>query len=314
MNTSTSTGAVVTSGLPRFFARSFSRMAVCVLLVLVAVLPCRADSLNASGENNPPIAPSTNSYFGDWFARVSKTQAEQPHWITPLATVTPRLEEELRYDQMWESDHDGHNLNNYGGGKGLELIPAERIELIIGVPAWESENTSPTKQGWADESFLIKYRLLSANEEQGNYILTAFLGLSVPTGGTAYTLDHYVLTPTIAFGKGWGDFDLQSTLGVSVPDNGAVRTGAGTPVLSNTAIQYHVMKYFWPEVEANYTYWPNGEHDGLNQLFLTPGLIIGRIPIAGRLGLTVGVGYQVAVTDEHPQYRNNLVLSVRLPF
>jgi hypothetical protein len=314
MNTSTVAETVVAGGLPRLFARSFSRMAVCMLLALPAVLTCRADSVGASGENNPLLAPSTNSYFGNWFARVSKTQAEQPHWITPLATVTPRLEEELRYDQMWESDHDGHSLTSYGGGKGLELIPAERIELIIGVPAWESENTSPSKQGWADESFLLKYRLLSANEEQGNYILTAFMGLSVPTGSKAYTLDHYVLTPTMAFGKGWGDFDFQSTLGVSVPDNGAVRTGAGTPVLSNTAIQYHVMKYFWPEMEVNYTYWPNGKHEGMNQAFITPGLVIGRIPIEDRLGLSIGLGYQVAVTDDHPQYRNNLVLSVRLPF
>jgi hypothetical protein len=42
-------------------------------------------------------------------------------------------------------------------------------------------------------------------------------------------------------------------------------------------------------------------------------LVIGRIPIEGRLGLTIGMGYQVAVT-ENPRYYNNLVLSVRLPF
>ncbi len=29
---------------------------------------------------------------------------------------------------------------------------------------------------FGDVSFLVKYRLLSANEEQGNYILTAFFG------------------------------------------------------------------------------------------------------------------------------------------
>src|SRR5690349_18005915 len=27
---------------------------------------------------------------GGWFQRVSHTQSEQPHWITPLVTVTPR--------------------------------------------------------------------------------------------------------------------------------------------------------------------------------------------------------------------------------
>ena len=66
-------------------------------------------------------------------------------------------------------------------------------------------------------------------------------------------------------------------------------------------------------MEVNYTHWPNGRHNGLDQVFLTSGLVVGRIPLKGRLGLTVGLGYQFAVT-EHPLYRNNLTFSVRLPF
>lgn len=300
-------------GVPRHFTRSFMQTAACLLPMLLMVLPCCADNLGTNSETNPVFTPSTNSYFGDWFARVSKTQAEQPHWITPLATVTPRLEEEFRYDQSWESLPGGNTRTIFGGGKGLEIIPAERIELIISVPAWQYQNSTPSKQGWADESFLLKYRLLSANEQQGNYILTAFMGFSVPTGSKAFTEDHYIVTPTIAFGKGWGDFDFQSTLGVSLPDNGSAPDGYGMPIAFNTAFQYRLMKRFWPEVEVNYTSWPNGEHEGLNQVLITPGLVIGRIPIEGRLGLTIGMGYQVAVTD-NPRYYNNLVLSVRLPF
>jgi len=49
-----------------------------------------------------PLASAQDGYFTDWFPRVDKTQAEQPHWITPLATTTPRLEEEVRYDQWWQ--------------------------------------------------------------------------------------------------------------------------------------------------------------------------------------------------------------------
>ncbi len=267
----------------------------------------------ASSQNNAAIATPTDGYFGDWFARVSKTQAEQPHWITPLVTVTPRLEEELRNDQMWERLPNGKTVTSYGGGKGLELIPFDRVEVIIGVPAWQSENTSPTKQGWADENFLVKYRLLSANEDQGNYILSAFFGLSVPNGSAAYSTEHYVYTPTIAGGKGWGDFDIQTTLGVAMPDNGSTPKGAGTPILWNTTFQYRVQKNLWPEVEVNDTHWPNGEHDGKDQVFITPGLLIGRIPIAGRLGLTFGAGYQIAATD-NPLYQHNFILSVRLPF
>jgi hypothetical protein len=296
-----------------------------------AVLAAVTSSAQSSSGENPPggggpasslVAPASGgaasanplaNYFSTWFDRVSQIQAEQPHWMTPLVTVTPRLEEELRYDEYQETLPGGKTLNSYGGGKGLEFIPAENVEVILGVPSWQTENTSPQKQGWTDENFLVKYRLLAANEENGNYILTAFLGLSVPTGSAAFTQNHYVVTPTLAFGKGWGNFDFQSTVGVALPDNGGAPQGAGTPFLLNTAFQYRLLKFLWPEAEVNYTGWANGAHDGLNQVFLTPGLILGRIPIAGRLGLSIGVGYQVAVTDR-PLYRNNLLFSVRLPF
>ncbi len=122
-----------------------------------------------------------------------------------------------------------------------------------------------------------------------------------------------MVTPTIAFGKGWGDFDVQSTFGVTVPDDGTATAGPGTPLVLNTAFQYRIVKVVWPEFEVNYTYWPDGEHDGKNQVFLTPGFIIGRLPIWERLGLTIGLGYQVAVTG-NPTYNHNVILSARLPF
>jgi hypothetical protein len=111
----------------------------------------------------------------------------------------------------------------------------------------------------------------------------------------------------------WGDFDFQSTLGVSIPDNGATSDGAGTPLFANAALQYRLAKVFWPEVEAKYTYSPNGENDGLNQLFITPGLVVGRFPFWRRLAVTVGLGCQFAVTD-NALYQRNYVLSARLRF
>ena len=58
--------------------------------------------------------------------------------------------------------------------------------------------------------------------------------------------NHFIYTPTIAFGKGWGDFDVQSTLGISVPDGSGEKT-FGTPLALNVAAQYRVAKYFWPD-------------------------------------------------------------------
>jgi hypothetical protein len=281
-----------------------------MLLTVAAATCCRADDNSMSGQSNS--CPVSN-YFLNWFDRVSAIQAGQPHWVTPLATVTPRLEEEIRYDQMWQSVTGGHQTDNYGGNKGLELIPFDPVEVIIGVPAYEFENTNPHRYGWTDETFLLKYRLASGNEDNGNYIVTAFMGLSVPSGSQPYSTGHFLYTPTIAAGKGWGNFDVQSTLGVTIPDVIGEHKGPGMPVAWNTAFQYHVFKYFWPEVEANYTYWMNGTREGINQLYITPGILLGRLPIYDRVGLTFGAGVQVAVTDK-PQLHRNIIVTARLPF
>jgi len=46
------------------------------------------------------------------------------------------------------------------------------------------------------------------------------------------------LTPTIAGGKGWGDFDVQFTVGQTFPfTNSSV---VGDPLAINVAFQYHV--------------------------------------------------------------------------
>jgi hypothetical protein len=84
------------------------------------------------------LISAQDGYFANWFNRVDKTQAEQPHWITPLATTTPRLEEEFRYDQLWQENAKGVTTDNYDGGKGLELIPFEKVEVIFNLPRHDS--------------------------------------------------------------------------------------------------------------------------------------------------------------------------------
>lgn len=99
----------------------------------------------------------------------------------------------------------------------------------------------------------------------------------------------------------------------SIPDNGPAPKGAGMPLQFNTAFQYRIIKVLWPEVEVNNTYWPNGEHNDKDQIFLTPGFLIGRLPIWERVGLTIGLGYQVALTHD-PTFNHNFIVSARLPF
>jgi hypothetical protein len=298
---------------------TFSRCGLSLLAVLgLMAQAARGEPLDPKGtpyvqENVPATTAADGGMIDNWLKEVSAIQAEQPHWATPVVTVTPRLEQEFRYDQFWQSAPQGRVTNNYGGGKGFEFIPADNIEVIVGVPAYETRDRPAGTGGFSDENLLFKYRILSANEEHGDYILTAFLGVTLPVGSDYNTAMHEITTPTIAYGKGWGDFDVQTTLGISVPDDGAPRDQMGTPVAWNTTFQYHLFDYLWPEVELNYTWFPNGEHEGLNQLFVTPGLVLGKFKIHDRIGFTIGAGTQIAVTDT-PTYNRNIILTARFPF
>jgi len=259
----------------------------------------------------PASASAQDGYFAGWFARVDKTKGEQPHWVTPLATTTPRLEEEYRYDQLWQTNAKGVTTDNYDGGKGLELIPFEKVEVIINVPPYLVHNDPSVRDGFGDVAFLVKYRLLSENEEHGGYILTAFLGWSLPTGDHKNGALHPLITPTIAYGKGFHDFDLQGTFGVGLPtaDTGLV----GRTYAWNNAFQYRLYRKFWPEVELNSSFFQDGKNDGQKQNFVTPGLVMGRFHLLGRVGFTVGGGFQIATTHFHTSNHNG-ILSIRFPF
>jgi hypothetical protein len=259
----------------------------------------------------PTGASSQNGYLSDWFARVDKAKDEQPHWVTPVATTTPRLEEEYRYDQLWQRNAKGIATDNYDGGKGLELIPFEKVEVIFNVPPYIEHHSPTVHDGFGDAAFLVKYRLLSQNEEHGNYVLTAFLGWSVPTGDHTNGAPHAVITPTIAYGKGRGNFDLQGTFGVGLPvaDTNLV----GRSYVWNNAFQYRILRKFWPEIELNSTLFQDGKNDGKEQNFVTPGLLIGRFHLWGRVGFTAGGGFQIATTHFHTNNHNG-ILSIRFPF
>jgi hypothetical protein len=256
------------------------------------------------------------SFIDSWFANSDASKEAQPHWMTPVVTVTPRLEQEFRYDQSWQDRPSDVTLNNYGGGKGLELIPTFNTEVIIGVPAYQVRTNAKGVEttGWADETLLLKYRFLAENEERGNYIVTGFLGVSLPTGSDAFTNDATIITPTLAAGKGWGTrekgFDIQSTLGIAIPTKDLSRLGS--PVTWNTAFQAHIGK-LWPELEVNYTYYKEGPRDGNSQTALTAGVVIGRFELNDRLRFIIGGAYQWVVSS-YRVFNDTWLLTARLAF
>jgi len=129
------------------FVRIFRNASVSLALSFLSALSLHAQqSPKATG----------GGYFTDWFDRVDKTQAEQPRWITPVATTTPRLGEEFRYDIFWQTNNASITSENYGGAKGLELIPSRHIEVIlVAPPAYIVHNNPALADGFGDWGFLV---------------------------------------------------------------------------------------------------------------------------------------------------------------
>jgi len=158
---------------------------------------------------------------------------------------------------------------------------------------------------------MLKFRISSAGRTEGNYLVTFLLAATAPTGSHRYGAGEAVVTPTMAFGKGCRRFDVQSTLGVNLPAGDTAKLGR--QVQWNTAFQFQAAWKLWPELEANSTFYTTGKYAGETQLFLTPGLGIGRAQLAGRLRLSSAVGVQIAATQFHT-YNHRWMFSTRLSF
>lgn len=298
-------------------AGRFARLVLFASASLVVAgigVPAAADTNDSSGGTD-----SLSAWFDDWYDRVHAAQGSQPDWMTPLVTVTPRLEQEIRYDQYFETLGNGGGLDNYGSGKGLEFIPTTTNEVIFGVPPYEDRYNHKPAEGFGDWPFLlIKQRLVSADNEDGNYIVTGFLSVQAPAGIKAFTSHAWTITPTLAAGKGWGPFDIQATVGFPIPL--ADESTIGTAEVFNVAFQGHFARYLWPEFEINTTHWNDGARSGKTQVFLTPGIVFGRFLLGGTAKGILGVGYQFAVAPAKildpltPTYQHSWIISARLAF
>jgi len=201
-------------------------------------------------------------------------------------------------------------------GLGLELIPWYKTELIIQAPPYYNYSSDPSeKNGSGDIAFLLKYRILSGNEQHGNYILTAFLGWSIPTGtysnGQVTGANSATITPTLAYGKGFGNFDAQGTFGVQIPTSNEPANGRN--YVWNNTLQYRLVKKLSPEIEFNTTHYQDGEHAGKTLNYVTPGIVAGRFKLTKRVGMSIGGGFQIA-TSQFYRNNHNGIFTIRFPF
>jgi hypothetical protein len=279
---------------------------------LLSFLVLTALATTAAAQTASSTDTDHEGFWARWFKRSDHSKAEQPHWITPLATTTPRLEQEFRYDVNWSQARPGGPYSeSYGNTKGLELIPLENVEVILGIPTYVIHNSPTVKNGWGDAQLLVKYRMFYGNAEHGDYILTAFLSSTFPTASYGNGQTNAVITPTLAYGKGWGMFDMQGTIGAAEPAGHTATIGR--TYTWNHTFQLHTLDKIWPELELNQSWFSGGKNDGKEQTFVTPGVVVGRMPLTDRLGLTLGAGVQIAVSQFHTS-DHNIIFSLRLPF
>jgi hypothetical protein len=254
-------------------------------------------------------------FVTDWENRVRSTSAQQPAWAVPVFTPSSGLVQLARTDMIWQITPTHTTTWNYDGSKGFSLIPWYKTEVDINLPPYIEHNNIKVKDGAGDLSMLLKYRVLAANQKQGNYSVSAAVSATAPTGSYKNGLVDGTLAPTIFLGKGYGHLDVQTAASITLP-TGHTKT-LGRPVSWNTALQYQVNKYFWPEVETNATYYRGGPNDGRNQAFVSPGLMIGKIKFSSnpknRLGIFFGAGEQIAFSQFH-SYNHALSFSTRIVF
>jgi hypothetical protein len=271
----------------------------------MALIAGAAASLNAQ-----------DNFFQKWETRTSKVQSKQPSWSVPLVAPYPMLIQVFRADFTRQVTPALTDTWNYGASRGLNLIPGFNSEFDFYYPPYIQHNVKTAKDGFGDVSFLYKYRILSANEKNGNYMLSAQLVSSIPTGSYSNGSTDASVTPTLLAGKGFGRFDVISSLGGTLPTGDTNKLGRS--IAWNTTAQYHLGKYVWPELESNATYFYGGKNDGKSQNFLTPGVTFSKFKLHpsdahSRLALATGAGIQIATSKFHT-YNHNLVITARLVF
>jgi len=280
------------------------------LLLLLCTASVYAQTDSTSG-------PPTHGYAW-WSAQTNATQSKQPAWAVPLVTTYTGLFQVVRTDivrQIAPALTDTWNIDN---SKGVNfIIPRANTEVAIDLPPYIEHNTKAV-DGWGDFSFLVKYRIASGNAQHGAYTLSAWALTTVPSGQAKNGSTNASVQPNVGAGKGFGNFDVQTTFGATLPTGTPATTATGRPVLWNTAAQYRIHKLFWPEVESNATFYKGGPNDGKTQEFITPGLIIGKCGLhptnpKSRPGLAFGVGMQIATSKLHT-YNHELVTTARWIF
>jgi len=248
-----------------------------------------------------------------FFSHNARMAKIQPPMITPLVAPDPRLVQYAKLSFANQYTTTGTQTVSFGNARGIGLIAGDRFEFDL-IPPSYIEHNSTAMDGFGDVATLMKYRIVSRNAKEGNYIVTALLSRCFATGSYKNGAATDSFGPAIVVGKGKGKFVAISSLGGSLPTGKIYLQGRS--VAANEVIQMHAARNVWFEIEDNLTLWLGGPKDGNAQNFITPAAFYIIRPKAWKPShpfFIVNAGMQIATSRFHT-YNHNTIGELRILF
>jgi len=258
-------------------------------------------------------AQAQQSFYQRFRANNSSMAALQPAFVTPLVEPDPRLIQYLKASFSNEYTAAGTQTVSYGNSRGGGIIVAHRVELDY-MPASYIQHNSSAVDGLGDTSVLAKVRIASGGAEHGSFAIAAILSHCFATGTYKNGAVTDSFGPTMAAGYAFRRFDVQSSLGATMP-TGKIAT-QGRTIAWNALTQAHATPHLWFEIENNATYYFSGSHDGKMQNFVTPAAfyVVRRKEWKPTHAFFIfDAGMQIATSGFHI-YNHNLISEMRILF
>jgi hypothetical protein len=259
-------------------------------------------------------AQAQQSFYERFRGQNDAMTAVQPSWMGPLIQSDSRLSQSVRLSFSNSYTPGRMQTTNYGNYHTLGLLAGNRIQFNFIAPPYIQNNSATAKDGLADTAVEVKYRIASGNAEHGNFTLTPMVAYSVATGSHQNGLLTAAWYPTLAAGRAWGRFNLQTTLGGMMP-TGKI-AAQGRSIEWNTTAQVHASAHAWLDLEDNAMYNYGGPFDRKTENWVTPAAfyVVRRKDWAPTHAFLVfDGGMQIATSGFHI-YNHNLIAETRILF
>lgn len=270
------------------------------LLLAATLLPC--------------ALPAQETAYERFRGHNAALKEVQPTWMSPLVQPDSRLGQSLRLSFSNSYTTTGTRTANLGNWHTLNLPVGSRAQVNLMAPPYIQNHSPALKDGFGDPMAEVKYRIASGNPDHGNYTLTALLAETWPTGSYKNGAATAVYYPTLAAGKMWGRFNVQSTLGGVMP-TGKI-AAQGRQIDWSTTAQVLVGAHLWADLEDNAMFNVGGPMGGTTENFVMPAafVVVWRKEWGPAHAATVlGGGMQIATSAFHT-YNHNLIAEVRVLF